>query len=517
MSDTKTKTRRKTETKAPGPRSGIHLGAEREGGAAASGQGLEAGATGASASQPFRDVAGEGIQGKMSEYMEFLAAKAPRAIACGIEVKDMPDHLFDFQAACTRFALRQGRSGLFLDTGLGKTRCELEFAKHAAATTNGRALILTPLAVARQIEREAVSLGYDAAVIREQGDVKTAISICNYDRMDKLDADEFGAVILDESGILKNFTGKTSRALINTFEHHRFRLAATATPAPNDHMELGQHAEFLGVMQSNEMLSRFFINDTSTASQQWRLKGHAVMEFWDWMASWSRAAESPEDLGFDGSRYKLPPFQVIRHRVEGNVKATDGLFAHDVSATKIHALKRQTTEARAQRVAELVSADRVPWVVWCDTDYESDALAKAIGDDAVEVRGSHSPELKEERLLAFSTGQARVIITKPSVAGMGLNWQHCARMAFVGRSFSYEAWYQAVRRCWRFGQTATLQVHLMVAEGEDQIGRVIDRKADDHSKMKSAMRDAMRRAVGASSAVKVAYDPKHMGRLPSWL
>jgi hypothetical protein len=282
-------------------------------------------------------------------------------------------------------------------------------------------------------------------------------------------------------------------------------------------MELGQHAEFLGVMQGNEMLSRFFINDTSTASQQWRLKGHGVAEFWDWMASWSRAAESPEDLGFDGSRFHLEPFNVIRHRMTGNAKATDGLFAHDVSATKIHALKRQTTEVRTARVAELVHDQKVPWVVWCDTDYESDALGKAIGPDAVEVRGSHSPEVKEERLLAFSTGQARVIITKPSVAGMGLNWQHCNRMAFVGRSFSYESWYQAVRRCWRFGQASRVDVHLMVAEGEDQIGRVIDRKAGDHAKMKAAMRDAMRRAVNASSSVKVPYEPKFKGRLPQWL
>jgi hypothetical protein len=282
-------------------------------------------------------------------------------------------------------------------------------------------------------------------------------------------------------------------------------------------MELGQHAEFLGIMPSNEMLARWFISD-QTQMGRYRIKGHAHQEFWDWMASWARCAETPEDLGYDGSQFVLPPMNVHRHRACGDVRAPAGeLFMNDLSATNIHDVKRQTASARATSVADLVNSEPgESWVVWCDTDYEADALHKRI-PDAIEVRGSHPPDKKEAGLAAFSDGSARVLISKPSVCGMGMNWQHSARMAFVGRSFSYEAWYQAVRRCWRFGQTRPVDVHLIVAEGEEQIGRVIDRKAEDHKTMKRAMADAMRRSRAQSSVLKVIYDPKHEGRMPAWL
>lgn len=454
----------------------------------------------------------------MNDYLQFLASKAPRAMATGIDAKDMPAHLFDYQADVTRFCLKQGRAGLFLDTGLGKTVCELEFAHQAAEATNGRALLLTPLAVARQIEREGLRFGYECRVIRDQSEARAGINICNYDRLDKLDAGAFGAVVLDESSILKAFTGATTRALIQAFAGTRFRLAATATPAPNDHMELGQHADFLGVMPAIEMLMRWFINDTSTASQQWRLKRHGEHDFWDWMASWSRCAETPADLGYDASRFILPPLNIHRHKVAGDTRPAAGsLFMEDVSATNMFAIKRQTADARADAVAALVNAEPgEAWVIWCDTDAEADALNARI-PEAVEVRGSHSIDLKEERLAAFAAGQARILISKPSICGYGCNWQHAARMAFVGRSFSYEAWYQAVRREWRFGQARPVDVHIAVAEGEDQIGRVIERKAEDHNRMKRAMADAMRRGRASSSQVKVPYNPTYKGRLPAWL
>ena len=454
----------------------------------------------------------------MDNYLEFLANKTPRAAPAGIEPSRMPAHLADFQQHCTEFALRQGRAALFLDTGLGKTRQQLEWCKQAAAANNGRALILTPLAVARQIEAEGLALGYDVRVIREQSDVLPGINICNYDRLDKLDAGVFGAVSLDESSILKSMNGATTRALIEKFYDTHFKLCATATPAPNDHMALGQHAEFLGVMKSSEMLMRWFINDTSTASQQWRLKRHGERDFWDWVASWARCAGNPADLGFDGSAYVLPPLRLHRHRALGDVRAPAGaLFVEDMSATNIHQVKRQTADARADAVAALINDEPdEAWVVWCDTDYEADALARAL-PDAVEVRGSSAIEKKEAGLADFATGARKVIITKPSVAGQGLNWQHCARVAFVGRTFSYEAWYQAVRRCWRFGQTRPVEVHIIVAEGEDQIGRVIDRKAEGHAAMKLAMANAMRRNIGRDAAKSAPYNPQYIGRLPSWL
>lgn len=453
-----------------------------------------------------------------AEYAAFLAAKAPRVEATGIKPGAMCNGMFDYQQAVTAFCLEQGRDGLFLDTGLGKTVCELEYARQAAEATNGRALIFTPLAVARQIEREAVKFGFDARVIREQSEARGGINICNYDRLDKLDLDAFGAVVLDESSILKSFNGRTSRALINACQGHRFRLAATATPAPNDHMELGQHAEFLSLMTSLEMLSRWFINDTSTASQNWRLKGHAEESFWDWMASWSRCASSPADLGFDGSKHILPEMVVHRHQTYGDVRPSIGaLFGVDTSATAIFDVKRQTSAARADAVAALVHAEpSEAFVVWCDTDDEADAL-KARIPGAVEVRGSMTTDAKEDALAQFAEGSAKVIITKPRICGYGLNWQHCARMVFAGRSFSYEAWYQAVRRCWRFGQKRAVDVHLIVAEGEDQIGRVIDRKAEDHARMKAAMAKAMKRAVLEAAVVKKPYNPTHTGRMPQWL
>lgn len=450
-------------------------------------------------------------------YQEFLAKKAPRAQSSGFDPKALPNHLFDFQKECVAFCLRHGRAGLYLDTGLGKTRCQLEWAAQSAEQSNGKALLLTPLAVAKQIEREARALGYEARVIREQSEAKDGINICNYDRLDKLDVQEFGAVSLDESSILKSFGGRTCEALINSFAGHRFRLSATATPAPNDHMELGNQSAFLGIMPANEMLMRWFINDTKEASQQWRLKRHAADDFWDWMASWSRMAQSPEDLGFDGSRYILPPLNVIRHKAAGtNVKPMDGsLFVFGMSATNIHDVKRQTAKSRAELIAALAD-NAEPFIIWTDTDYEADAV-KAVMPEAVEVRGSMRIEQKEENLEAFALGQARVIITKPSVAGFGLNWQHAHNMGFVGRSFSYEAWYQAVRRSWRFGQTNPVNVHIAVGEGEDQIGRVIDRKAADHDSMRTAMAKAMRRAVHRADAIKVSYNPNHKGRWPVWL
>ena len=451
-----------------------------------------------------------------NDYANFLAGKAIRAVEHGLS--DMPKlagHLFPFQRSCVEFALRAGSAGNFLSTGLGKTACELEWSAHAAEASNGRALILAPLSVGWQIAKEAQRWGYDARVVRDQSEVKLGINVCNYDRLDRLDPSAFGAVALDESSILKSFGGKTSRALIDAFSMHRFRLSATATPAPNDHMELGQQSDFLGIMPSSEMLMRWFINDTSVASQKWRLKRHAVNDFWDWCASWSRMAEMPSDLGGDDSGFVLPALQVIRHRAEASpIKGSDLFGTVDMSATAIHDVKRKTAANRAESIAELVDGSE-PWVIWCDTDYEADAI-RALLPHAAEVRGSHSADQKESTLRAFADGTERVLITKPSVCGFGLNWQHCARTAFVGRTFSYEAWYQAVRRFWRFGQKREVEVHLVVAEGEDAIARVIDRKARDHDVMRTAMRAAMARASENAATRRISYNPTHRASAPTW-
>lgn len=459
----------------------------------------------------------------MSGYLALLERKAIRADCRGIEAPhDLAPHLFPFQAECVDFLLRIGSGGLFLDTGLGKTACELDWCRHAAEATNGRALILTPLAVAQQIAREGERWGYDCRVIRDASESKPGIDICNYDRLAKIDPGSYGAVALDESSILKNFTGKTSRALIQSFAQTRFRMSATATPAPNDHMELGQHSDFCGVMASNEMLSRFFINDASTASQHWRLKGHAVESFWDWMASWCRMASMPSDLGDSDEGFVLPALRTHHHGVESRLAAAPGsLFASvQVSATDMHRVKRQTAQARADCAAAIMGEHpSEPWVIWCDTDYEADAINRALSgvSGVAEVRGSHTIDRKEETLSAFLDGEVRKLVTKPSVCGFGLNWQHCAHTIFVGRSFSYEKWYQAIRRLWRFGQERAVECHVIVAAGEESIGRVIDRKANGHAQMKQQMTAAMRRAMETTAGVRLPYVAEHEGSLPAWM
>lgn len=457
------------------------------------------------------------------DYQAFLASKALRVPERGLrEVPALAAHLFPFQAHSVAHALRCGAAGLFLDTGMGKTECQLEWCRHAMEATNGRALILTPLAVAQQTKRRADRWGYEARVIREQREAGDGINICNYDRLDNLDPSFYGAVALDEASILKSFTGKTTQALISAFAGHRFKLCATATPAPNDHMELGNYAEFLEIMAAQEMLSRWFVNDTSEASQSWRLKGHAKTDFWDWMASWSRMAARPSDLGdlsCDG-QFELPPYEIRNHRaVDVEIKnLTDGLFANTImSATTMHGVKRQTSGARAKVAAAIIAAEPgEPHIIWCDTDYEADALKREC-PTAHEIRGSMPVEKKESLIEAFVTGGINHMIGKPSMLGYGLDWSHCARMTFVGRSYSYEKFYQAVRRCWRFGQSRKLIVNLIVAEGEDTIARAIARKADSHDEMKIEMRAAMLRAAGKSRATKVAYEPNFSGRLPQWL
>lgn len=455
------------------------------------------------------------------EYSKFLASKVIRATSRGLaRSPELAAHLFPFQRSCVEHHLRVGAAGCFLDTGLGKTEVQLEWCQKLIEATNQKALIWTPLAVAQQTKKRAERWGYGARVIRQQSEAGPGINICNYDRREKIDAQAFGIVSCDEASILKSFTGKTTRAMIEAFNGCRYKLVATATPAPNDHMELGNYAEFLEIMAANEMLSRFFINDTSTASQEWRLKGHAVTAFWDWMASWARMAEKPSDLGDDDNGFVLPPFTVHRHKARDSKidnELADMFGAPIMSATKLHDVKRQTSEARAEMAGDLVSKHKKePWLIWCDTDYEADALKAAI-PDAIEVRGSQSIDDKEERLEAFANGSVKHLIAKPSMCGFGLDWSHCAKMAFVGRSYSYETYYQAVRRCWRFGQKHHVDVHLILAEGEDTIGRVIDRKAGDHVSMKKAMRGAMMRATGAVTARKIAYNPTHKTRLPTWL
>lgn len=452
-------------------------------------------------------------------YHDLLMKRAAIVPMRGLDdVPALHDGMFPYQRDTTEFLLRCGRGAAFLDTGLGKSLVSLEWGRIVAEHTGKPVLMLAPLAVAPQHVREAHKFGLEARVVSEQSEVGAGVNVTNYGKIDHFDASAFGGVILDESSIVKNFTGATSRKLIAMFAQTPFRLACTATPAPNDHMELGQHSQFLGVMPSNEMLSRWFIADQMNMGK-YRLKGHGVKPFWNWVASWARCVSKPSDLGYSDEGFALPALNMHRHVIEADISidAGESLFRiPEMSATSIHREKRLTADARADRIAQIVNEDAgEAWVVWCDTDYEADALTACI-PDAVEVRGSMPDKMKEERLVAFSEGSIRVIVSKPSIAGFGLNWQHCARVAFVGLSFSYESFYQAVRRCWRFGQTREVECHIAMADTERNIWDVISRKSGDHEAMKVEMYAAMKRAH-ENRQIKIDYQPAMPARLPAWL
>jgi hypothetical protein len=434
--------------------------------------------------------------------------------------------MFPHQQHTTEFALRTGCAAAFLDTGLGKSLCALDWGRVIVEHTNKPVLMLAPLAVGPQHQREADKFGIEAKYIRDPSEIRggAAIWITNYERVEKFDTSMFGGIVLDESSVIKNFTGATTRQMIELFKNTPFRLACTATPAPNDHMELGQHCQFLGVMNSNEMLSRWFIAD-QTNMGKYRLKRAAINPFWDWVASWARCISKPSDVGFSDDGFILPELKMFEHIVRADITIDSGeekngqsrLFrVPETSATSIHREKRLSAAMRAEVIANVVAAEpNEPWVIWCDTDYEADELTARI-PDAIEVRGSMSAAMKEERLVAFSTGQIGKIITKASIAGFGLNWQHCRRMAFPGISFSYESFYQAVRRCWRFGQTSEVHAHVAMADTERSIWNVVSRKGHDHDNMKANMTAAMRRAM-AKNKVFQDYMPVANFACPVWM
>lgn len=451
------------------------------------------------------------------EYREHIASRAPKPLMNGIAPKPYPDTAKQHQRTTLDFALERGASAAFLDTGLGKSFIELEFARQTSEETRKPSLILTPLSVAGQMVREGQKFGIDARQIREQSDVGAGVMVANYERLPKLDPDTFGAVILDESSILKSFNGRTRNMLMDAFGDHRFKLAATATPSPNDHMELGNHAEFLGVMRQQEMLSKWFINDTSTASQEWRMKGHAVEDFWSWVASWSRCATLPSDLGGDNTGYVLPEIDRHVHTVSADVMDDTGgmLFRiPEMSATSFHKEKRLTMRQRCDIAAELATHDK-PVTVWCETNEESEYLAK-VTPDAREVRGNMTPEQKEELLLGFVDGDYRVMVTKPKLAGFGMNFQHCAHAVFASISFSYEQHYQAVRRSHRFGQTQTVRNDIVISDTERTIWEAVNTKSKKHDEMKRRMQEAMGRAQN-SVTNRVIYDRPLELWFPEWV
>lgn len=454
-------------------------------------------------------------------YEELIASKQRYAPAVGFNTTIDHPWLFPFQRHAVQWALAGGRRALFEGTGLGKTRQELAFADAVARHTGGRVILFAPLAVGPQTVREAASVGLDGVAFAQRpSDAGSArIVVTNYDRLDEWAPDDFAGVILDESSILKGFTGSTRAALTSFAATIGYRLAATATPSPNDVEELGTHAEWLGMGTRVEMLSRFFVNDSADTGT-WILKGHAIGPFWDWVSSWALSADRPSDIGpYDDTAYNLPDLRVHSHVVDTDIAGTDGsLFAFGgTSATTIHATKRKSLAARVARAAEIIGAERdEPWTVWCDTNDESAALAAAI-PGSVEVTGAMSPEVKASRLLDFADGRpGSVLITKAKIAGFGMNWQRCARVLFVGGTYSYEAFYQAVRRSWRFGQLRPVDVHVIMGFAEQVMWQTVTGKADRHADMKVNMIAASRRSQVRATTMR-GYNPTHRSTIPTWL
>jgi superfamily II DNA or RNA helicase len=428
------------------------------------------------------------VIGNATLYADFLAAKLIVDPSTGLkEIPTLNPMLFDFQRDIVRWALRRGRAAIFADCGMGKTPMQLEWARHIP----GDVLILAPLAVSAQTVREGEKFGVPVGYARNDDQIKERITITNYEMLEHFDTARFSGIVLDESSILKAYDGKTRTAIIDGFAQTPFRLACTATPAPNDYMELGNHAQFIGAMSYTEMLSMFFVHDGGE-TQKWRLKGHAESEFWRWLCSWAVMIRKPSDLGYEDGAFKLP--EMVVHDVTVKVdKPTSGmLFAIEAETLQERiAARRDTVCERVAHAAAIANATDKPFLVWCNLNSESEKLVKAI-PGAVEVKGSDSVESKEKNLLAFSRGELRCMVTKPSIAGHGLNWQHCADMAFVGLSDSYEQFYQAVRRCWRFGQTHTVNVHVICAETEGAVVQNIKRKEREALQMAENMVEHMK-------------------------
>lgn len=453
------------------------------------------------------------------DYSEFLARKTPRVKSTGINVAGgINPKLFDWQAEIVRWALRRGRAALFMDTGTGKTFCQCEWAKHVVAFTGGDVLILAPLAVAQQTVREAAKLGIGVRYCRKQAEVRPGISIANYEMLEHFDPTAFTGVVLDESSVLKNYMGKTKRLLVDSFERTRYKLCCTATPAPNDHMEIGNHTEFLGIMPANEMLTRWFINDTMQMGT-YRLKGHAVDAFWDWVASWAVSMRRPSDLGYPDDGFILPPLHLeqVSVPVDWADSAADQLFrTPNLNATTLHQEMRRTAPARAKAVADLVNGSSETWAIYANTNYEADELMARI-PGAVEVRGSESIEAKERKIGAFLDGTTRILLSKPSITGYGLNLQFCSHTAFVGLSYSFEQFYQAIRRFYRFGQTRPVNAYLVVAETEGPILAALHEKMAAHEAMMAGM-NASKAKLGKDADLTLAdYDPRVPMRIPEWL
>lgn len=453
------------------------------------------------------------------DYQEYLSAKAQLGGNHGFAPVSMPDYLFDFQQALVEWALLKGRAAIFADCGLGKTPMELVWADNIVRKTNKNVLIVTALAVSAQMAQEAEKFHVEVNRSHD-GAQNKGITITNYEQLHKFDPGDYVGMVCDESSIIKNYNGVRRTEITDFMRKMPYRLLATATAAPNDYLELGTSSEALGYLGHMDMLARFFKNDLNNCATgrmhgelvKWRFKGHAELPFWKWVCSWARAMRKPSDLGFDDSRFILPPLNEEEHLVEVNSLADGMLFALPaVGLKEQREERRRTIDDRCGTVAGLVNGTGEQALVWCHLNEEGDRLERLI-PDAVQVSGSDKDEAKEDKLLAFASGQARVLITKPKIAGFGMNFQSCHHVTFFP-SHSYEQYYQGVRRCWRFGQTKPVKVDIVTTEGERGVLKNLQRKSVQSDKMFSNLVAEM----NASLAIERISQYTKQQEVPSWL
>jgi hypothetical protein len=454
-------------------------------------------------------------------YAEFLSSKRILAEPCGFDVSEsaINSKLFPFQRDILKFALQRGKGAQFAHTGLGKGPIQMDWCAHISEKAKGNTLILAPLAVSQQFKREARKFGVDLTVCRQQSDVRPGINVTNYERLDLFDLSRFVGVALDESSCIKDWTSKTSQILIDRLANAPYKLCSSATPSPNDHAELGTHSELLDVMRRAAMLAMFFEHDGGQTSK-WSLKGHGKQPFWKFVASWAVCLKKPSDLGYSDEGYDLPPLHMQEHivSVDHSIQ-TDGMLFRcpDLSATGLHKEMRLTCESRARKVAELVTGKPdEQWLLWCNTNYEADAMRTAL-PDVVEVRGSDSQEAKEQNIIRFMDGDIKWLLSKPEIFGFGLNLQQCRNMAFIGLSYSFELLFQAIRRCWRFGQTEPVDAHIVVAETEGGVLSAIRRKEAQYEELQQEMNAAMREEQLAARHKTTRYDHDTEMEVPKWL
>lgn len=426
-----------------------------------------------------------------------------------IDKSELNPSMFDFQKDIVRWALKKGRSAIFADCGMGKTLMQLEWSKKVG----GKILIVAPLSVTTQTQREGEKFGYKVTICESQEDVQDGINITNYEKLDKFECNIFNGVVLDESSILKSFTGKIRTQIIDYFQKTPYKLACTATPAPNDFMELGNHSEFLGIMTRAEMLSMYFVHDGGQTSK-WRLKRHAESIFWQWMASWAVFIDNPANLGYEVDGYDLPKLNIHEIIVDGEEPSTENL-----TLTQRRQARKDSLELRCQAAANLVNSNDEQWLVWCDLNDESNRLWE-LCEDSWEIKGSDKPKYKIETMVDFSNDEIKCLVTKPKIAGFGMNWQQCHNMIFVGLSDSYEAYYQALRRCWRFGQTEEVNVYIVISAKEGCVKENIQRKEQDNIKMQKAMieltKEITKKELKQTCRISTPYNAEIEMKLPEW-